>query len=133
MAFLGIKIDNLNEIVKELKGITSDKGPITPVELKQAVDNLVVGLPGENETSAELASSYLTILQFGLKDSYYNDLVPLAQSINDAQVDAAARKLIHPDQMTWVLVGDLSKIEAPVRKLKLGEVKVLDVDGNVLR
>jgi zinc protease len=125
--------DGLEEIVKELKGITGDKGPITPVELKQAADNLVVGLPGENETSAELASSYLTILQFGLKDSYYNDLVPLAQSLSDAQVNAAARKLIHPDQMTWVLVGDLSKIEAPIRKLKLGEVKVLDVDGNVLR
>ena len=125
--------DGLQEIVKELDRITGDKGPITPVELKQAADNLVVGLPGENETSAELASSYLTILQFGLKDSYYNDLVPLARATTDAQVNAAARKLIHPDQMTWMIVGDLSKIEAPIRKLKLGEVKVLDVDGNVLR
>ena len=125
--------DSLQEIVTELDRITGDKGPITGVELKQAADNLVVGLPGENETSAELASSYLTILQFGLKDSYYNDLVPLAQAMNETQVNAAARKLIHPEQMTWVLVGDLSKIEAPIRKLKLGEVKVLDVDGKVLR
>jgi zinc protease len=32
-----------------------------------------------------------------------------------------------------VIVGDLSKIEADVRKLNLGEVKVLDADGNVVR
>jgi hypothetical protein len=29
-----------------------------------------------------------------------------------------------------VVVGDLAKIEAPVRKLNLGEVKILDADGN---
>ncbi len=29
--------------------------------------------------------------------------------------------------MTWVIVGDLKKIEAPVRALKLGQVQVLDV------
>ena len=124
--------DAIKEIVKELRGITGDR-PISATELKLAVDNLVVGLPGENETSAELASSYLNILQFGLKDSYYDDLVPLAQGIDAAQVNAAARKLIDPRQLSWVVVGDLSKIEAPVRALKLGEVTVLDPDGKPLR
>ncbi len=124
--------DSLGEILKELHGILKDK-PITGPELKLATDNLVVGLPGDNETSAEVASSFINILQFGLKDSYYNDLVPLAQGITEAQVNAGAKKLIHPDQMTWIVVGDLAKIEAPIRALKLGEVKVLDSDGKVLR
>jgi len=124
--------DSVKEILKELRDITSDK-PITATELKLATDNLVVGLPGENETSAEVASSFLNILQYGLKDSYYNDLVPLAQGINEAQVNAAAKKLIHPEQLTWIVVGDLAKIEEPIRALKLGEVKVLDADGKVLR
>ena len=38
--------------------------------------------------------------------------------------------MIHPDALTWVIVGDLSKIEAPVRALNLGEVHVIDADGN---
>jgi zinc protease len=42
-------------------------------------------------------------------------------------------QLIHPDALTWVVVGDLGAIEAPIRKLSIGEVKVLDADGNVLR
>jgi zinc protease len=32
-----------------------------------------------------------------------------------------------------VIVGDLAKIEAGVRALKLGEVRVLDADGRPLR
>jgi hypothetical protein len=38
--------------------------------------------------------------------------------------------VIHPDAMTWVIVGDLRKIEAPVRALNLGEVHIVDADGN---
>jgi hypothetical protein len=37
--------------------------------------------------------------------------------------------VIHPDALTWVIVGDLRKIEAPVRALNLGEVHVIDADG----
>jgi hypothetical protein len=35
--------------------------------------------------------------------------------------------------LTWVIVGDLSKIEKPVRALGLGEVHVMDADGKVVR
>jgi nitrate reductase NapAB chaperone NapD len=34
--------------------------------------------------------------------------------------------------MTWVVVGDLAKIEAKVRALNFGEVTVLDADGKVV-
>ena len=46
---------------------------------------------------------------------------------------SAATKLVHPDALTWIVVGDLSKIEEPIRKLGLGEVTVLDSEGNKLR
>jgi hypothetical protein len=32
-----------------------------------------------------------------------------------------------------VIVGDLSKIEKPVRALNLGEVHVIDADGNPVK
>jgi len=32
-----------------------------------------------------------------------------------------------------VIVGDLKKIEAPVRALKLGQVQVLDADGQPVK
>ncbi|MGQ0620962.1 MAG: M16 family metallopeptidase [Panacagrimonas sp.] len=124
--------DSLREMVGEIENLLGTK-PITAEEVSHAADNLVVGLPGENETSAEVAGSYLDILQFGLKDSYFNDLVPAVQALGADQVNAAAKKLLHPESLTWVVVGDLARIEAPVRALKLGEVKVLGADGQILR
>jgi len=32
-----------------------------------------------------------------------------------------------------VIVGDLKKIEAPIRELGLGDLKVVDADGKVIR
>ena len=44
-------------------------------------------------------------------------------------VNAAAKKYGTPASATLLLVGDLSKIEEGIRKLKLGEIVVLDVEG----
>jgi zinc protease len=48
-------------------------------------------------------------------------------------VHAAAKTHLHPEALTWVIVGDLGKIEAGVRGLNLGEVKILDADGKIIR
>ncbi|MBB5608620.1 MULTISPECIES: hypothetical protein [unclassified Janthinobacterium] len=36
---------------------------------------------------------------------------------------------MQPDELVWVVIGDLRKIEAGVRELGWGEVTVLDADG----
>ncbi len=41
------------------------------------------------------------------------------------QVQAAARELIHPDRLTWVIAGDLDTIEEQVRALNIGRVEVI--------
>ncbi|MBX5460473.1 MAG: insulinase family protein [Steroidobacteraceae bacterium] len=122
----------MQETLKELKDFLSGRPP-TEAELAFARDSLVLTLPGANETSDGVAGSYAEVLMYGLKDSYWNDYVDVVRSLTPAQISAAAQKLIHPDALTWVIVGDLEKIEEPVRKLGFGEVKVLDTEGNVLR
>lgn len=47
----------------------------------------------------------------------------------DASVEAAAKQVIQPNRLTWVIVGDLARIEAPIRALNLGQVQVLDANG----
>ncbi|WP_428310994.1 M16 family metallopeptidase [Hydrocarboniphaga sp.] len=125
-------VESMREMDKELRAIVG-KRPITAAELKMSADNIVVGLPGDNETAGEVAGSYLNILQFGLPDTYYNDLVPKVENLSVADANAALKRYLKPDALTWVVIGDLSKIEAPVRKLGLGDVQVLDTDGKVLR
>jgi predicted Zn-dependent peptidase len=51
------------------------------------------------------------------------------QKATPDSVNAAARKYAAPSGATLLLVGDLSKIEAGVRELNLGEVVILDAEG----
>jgi len=123
--------ESMLEIGKELRELITTRKP-SEAELKFAQDSIAIALPGNNETSDEIANSYAEILTFGLKDSFWNDYVGDLTALTTADVNKSAGRLIHPDALTWVVVGDLSKIESKVRALNLGEVTVLDADGKVL-
>jgi zinc protease len=124
--------ESMLEIRKELREVMSTRKP-GEAELAFAKDSIAIALPGNNETSDEIANSYAEILTYGLKDSYWNDFVGEVTAITPADIDKSAGKLIHPEALTWVVVGDLSKIEDKVRALGFGEVAVIDADGKKLR
>jgi zinc protease len=123
--------ESMVEIRNELRDVVGARKPAA-AELKFATDSLAIALPGNNETSDEIAGSYGEIVTYGLKDSYWNDYVGDLTALTPSDVNASAGKLIHPDALTWVVVGDLSKIEKPVRALNFGEVTILDTDGKVV-
>jgi zinc protease len=119
-------------MLKELRDLTGARQP-TGKEIRFAKDTLVRSLPGDNETSSQVASSYADILTYGLPDTYLNDFVGEVEALTPQQLQAAGTELVHPEGLTWIIVGDLATIETNVRALDLGEVKVLDTDGHVLR
>ncbi len=90
-------------------------------------------LPGSNETSGEVAGSLAGHRHVRPERHVLERLRERSESHDACALPAAAQKLVHPDALTWVIVGDVAKIEPGIRKLGLGEVKVLDADGNVLR
>jgi len=120
--------ESMVEIRKELRDVIGTRKP-DDAELKFARDSIAIALPGSNETSSEIANSYGEIVTFGLKDSYWNDLVGDLNALTPALLNESSGRLVHPDSLTWVVVGDLSKIEKAVRALDFGEVTVLDTDG----
>ncbi|PYT19205.1 MAG: peptidase M16 [Acidobacteria bacterium] len=119
----------LAELSKEFRGIVSDRPP-TEAELQRAQNTMTLKLPGSHETIDEVGNSILEIVRFGLPDDYYDTFVRKVQSLNVQAVTDTAKSTIRPDNLVWVVVGDRSKIEAPIRELGLGEVKFLDADGN---
>ena len=124
--------ESLREVRRELEEVRG-KRPISADEMAFARDSLIRSLPGDNETAAEVAGSYTSVLTYGLPDQYWNDYVTTIQSLKLEAVDAAARRLVQPQALTWIIVGDLSKIEPSIRELKWADVEVLDVDGKPLR
>ena len=73
------------------------------------------------------------ILTFGLPDDYFTTYTARVRSLSVSDVDKAAREVVHPEQLVWVVVGDRSKVEAGIREIGWGAVQLLDADGNVLK
>jgi len=121
--------ESMEELIKEYKGIVGGK-PITSEELKDEQADLTLGLSGNFETVQQLSGGYGTILQYGLPEDYYNTFTQKVLAITPEVAHETAKKYILPDHLIWVVVGDMSKVEAGVRELNLGEVHKIDADGN---
>ncbi|HEY0490527.1 MAG TPA: pitrilysin family protein [Telluria sp.] len=122
--------ESLQELVREYGDIAGGR-PITAAELKDAQSNETLGLPGSFESSAQLSGAYSTVLQYKLPEDYYNNFTGTVMAMTPEQANALAARTIMPGKLVWVVVGDMSKVEAGIRDLKLGEVRKIDVDGNV--
>jgi zinc protease len=122
--------ESLQELVREYADIAGNK-PITAAELRDAQTNETLGLPGSFESSAQLSQAYSTVLQYKLPEDYYNKFTGTVMAMTPEQANALAAKTIMPGKLVWVVVGDMSKVEGGIRDLKLGEVRKIDVDGNV--
>jgi zinc protease len=104
--------------------------PVTVEELAHIQANETLSLPGSRETLNSVGYSIIDLLQYGWPDDYYETLAGRIRALKTTDLDAAAKQVIHPDSLVWVVVGDRAKIEAGVRELGLGEIRFIDADGN---
>ena len=116
------------EIQRELVAFTSGKRGTSADELASMQKIQTLSLPGAYETASAVLSTLEGNALYARPDDYVFKRKAEIEALTPAQVDAAA-KTLDPNKLTWVIVGDLGKIEQPVRALKLGEVTVLDADG----
>jgi len=74
----------------------------------------------------------ILIVTYDLPDDYWDTYADSVRNLSVEQIVEASEQVIKPDNMIWVVVGDREKIESRIRELELGEITLLDVDGNVL-
>jgi zinc protease len=51
-------------------------------------------------------------------------------AVTPDSANEVAKKYILPGHLVWLVVGDMSKVEAGIRELSIGEVHKIDADGN---
>jgi predicted Zn-dependent peptidase len=124
-------LDSVNEIRKELEAFTGDRPP-QPGEIDRIQANSVRALPGQYETSGAVLNALAGIVLYDRPDDYVQTLKARTEALADAEVVQASAQ-VRPQAQTWVVVGDLSKIEQPLRKAMGEDITVIDADGNVLR
>ncbi len=124
--------ESMVEIKDELEGIITTK-PITKEEFEKDKENQSLSLPGSWETINAVSGSITDIVTYNLPDDYYSKYTSLVESQTLNEVQKAAQKLVKPNQLVWVVVGDRAKIEDGIKSLGYDEVKYLDSDGNVIQ
>jgi zinc protease len=131
-----VQIDKTVESIKEMRREVVDyvtaKVPARPEELAKLQADRIRALPGLYETGGAVLRTLSDIVLYGRPDDYPQ---VRASRISGLTVESLKKAIatIQPGALTWVIVGDLKKIEKPIRALELGDLHVVDADGVVLR
>ncbi len=131
-ASAAVQIDKTAESISEMKSeitqFAQARAPVTADEIAKIRAANTLRLPGAYETASAVLGQIASNQRYDRPDDYIVRLKARNEAMTASDVQAAAAS-IQPQALTYVVVGDLSKIEQPVRALDLGPVTVLDSDG----
>ncbi len=113
---------------KEFKAILSQK-PVTEAEAELAKSQRAQRLPGSWETQDSVSASIANIVRYNRPDDYYQTYAQKVMDLTPAQLQDAAKEIVHPEQLTWIIIGDRAKIESGLRELGWGNLQILNADG----
>ena len=135
LAYAPVQTDKTADSIKELKREMDEflnSSPARQDELDKSVRNNVNSLPGQFETAGAVLDALLSNDRFGRPDDYVSSLKSRYEAVDLAAVHVAAEQVIHPDNLIWLIIGDLEQIEQQIRDLGLGVVQIIDEDGKAI-
>jgi len=121
----------VREIFKEIEGMR--EAPLPAAELASARDAMLLSLPGQFETNADVGSSLVELFVYGLPLDYYSKLPAQLRAVTAAQVQEVAHTYLDPARMKVIAVGDKKRILPQLQPLGLGAAEVRDSDGQLPR
>lgn len=117
---------SLVEFMKELNAI---RDTVPTVELSKAKRYLQLGMPGDFETTQQIANQLVPVVLYGLPLNYYNDYVANIEAVTQADVQRVAKQYIDPASLAIVIVGDRKNIEAGLKAINAGPISIRDFFG----
>ena len=127
-----VQADKTAEAMVEIKREIADfvgRRPPTAQEVATSKNGSTLTLPGRWETARAVARDIAALVRFHLPDDYWSRYAELVSRLTVGDVDAAAKRVLAPERLTWVVIGDRAAIEAKVRALGFGEIANVDADG----
>jgi len=122
--------ESVAEFMRELRGIRGPI-PISPLELENAKQAIIRGLPRTFETPEQIATRLVSVAIYGLPDNYFNFYIDKVRAVSLADVNRVANQYLDPSKMAILVVGDKSVVEQGLRSLTdVGaRLTLLDADG----
>jgi len=122
--------ESMQEIYKELSEYIGER-PATEEELNKIKLNQTLELPGSWETMNAVSNSISEMIMYNLPDDYWKTYTDKIKNLNGDALTTAAKKVLNPDKLVWIVVGDRTKIESSIKELGY-EIMYIDGDGNLL-
>ena len=86
-------------------------------------------MPGQFETANAVLSSLLSSKRFDRQYAYPESLVDKYNDLSLEDLSKAAEEVLHPEKLTWIIIGDAEKIIADVEAADLGSVSVKSMNA----
>lgn len=112
--------ESMVEVMKEIRGVAGER-PLVGEEYESIMRGQIARLPGRFETLDALIAAAVDHVNTGRDPAYYYDYADNLRALDPAAL-AEAGRMVKPDELVWIVVGDLSKVEQGVRELGFGEV-----------
>ncbi|WP_338241136.1 M16 family metallopeptidase [Aurantiacibacter hainanensis] len=119
--------DSIRVILDQLEDFPAER-PVDPVELQRVTDGNVRNLPNRYETNGQILNALLSNQNAGRDDRYQVLLPQLYADVDAADINAAARDYLQPENITIVVVGDRETVEPQLETLDM-EVEYVEADS----
>jgi zinc protease len=120
--------DSIAELVRELRTIATTR-PITADEMSRVIAGSTRELPGRFETAGAVLGSMASSARYGRPLDYAASLAERYEALTLADLQNAAREVVHPESLIWIVVGDVSQIRTQVERLNIAPVEIWNDDG----
>lgn len=118
-------LDSMLEIFREVEEYTTTN-PITQEELDRNREGLLRSLPGRLETAGAVRGYILDLVSYNRPLDYFDTSQEQLRNMQVEEISAVAADQIVPENSIWLIVGDLSEIEQPLRDSGIAEIRILE-------
>jgi len=81
----------------------------------------------------KIGGSISDLIRYNLPGDYFALYPSRVRALSVGDLTDAAKKVVRPEGLTWVIVGDRAKIEAGIKELNYGELQYIDSDGTLVK
>ncbi|MDR0370391.1 MAG: insulinase family protein [Prevotellaceae bacterium] len=120
--------DAIAEIFKEMNGMRQDL--ISDIELKDAKAAIEGNFGRSIAAPRVIANFAVNIDKYNLPKDYYKNYLKRLEAVTSADVQAAAKKYLTPENAWLIVVGDKSHAEALKDFVSNKTVQFYDINGN---
>ncbi|MEO6388301.1 MAG: pitrilysin family protein [Croceibacterium sp.] len=111
--------DSIKLILEDMTKFATGAQGVDATELQRVTDGNIRGLPNSYQTNSQVLGALLNNQQYGRPDNYQTTLPQIYRGIDAAQIDAAAKTYLSPDNLAIVVVGDRRQIDDQLKTLNL--------------